>query len=279
MDRDSGFVVLEDTALEGTAAVVERLEQEDEDTASAELQRYLDRQEVGRAGDRGILQDLLDQFRGVRQVADLGTHPTRLEWLAFHVPPGGSGHLTLEVVGTQRAAVELKVMGLGGGSGRTFTLGAERDLGSRDRCFALGAWIDVRLRTFRGRGADAVEELRVDVEGVTNCYLEPLLPCPLCFTDPARRPLRARPTGLGWDLASDDTGVTERLSVEFTRESELEVTLEIPGVPLAGLVPGVAMSREVRSRCEAEYVFPGGANYVAYELVGRRKDFPFWGRT
>jgi len=133
------------------------------------------------------MRNLLNQFRGMTQVADLGTHPTKLEWLAFHVPQGGTGQLQLEVTGTQHAAVQLKVMGLGGGSGRTFTFGSERDLGTRDMCFALGAWIDVRLRTFRGREDDAPEELRVDVEAVTNSYVEPLLPCALCFTDAARR--------------------------------------------------------------------------------------------
>ncbi len=279
MDQDAGLVILEDAPLEGMASVVERLGDEDDEAASLALEQHLDQQEVGRAGDRGIMRNLLDQFRGMTQVADLGTHPTKLEWLAFHVPPGGTGQLQLEVTGTQHAAVQLKVMGLGGGSGRKFTFGAERDLGTRDQCFALGAWIDVRLRKFRGRDDDAPEELRVDVEAVTNSYIELLRPCALCFTDAARRPPRAHPTGTGWDLTSDDKGVTERLTVEFTREMEMGVTLEIPGLPLGGLVPGVAMNREVRSRCEALYTFPGRANFVGYELIGRRKDFPFWGRS
>jgi len=279
MDREGGFVILDDAPLEGMAAAVERLADQDDEAAAAALERQLDEQEVGKAGDRGILRNLLEQFRGVQLVDDLGTHSTKLEWLAFHVPPGGTGQLQLEVAGTQHAAVQLKVMGLGGGSGRKFTFGAERDLGTRDRCFALGAWIDVRLRTFRGRGADAPEDLRVDVEAVTNSYLEPLQPCALCFTDAARRPPRAHPAGIGWDLTSDDKGVTERVTVEFTREAELEVTLQIPGLSLGGLVPGVAMNREVRSRCEASYTFPGRANFVGYELIGRRKDFPFWGRS
>jgi hypothetical protein len=279
MDTDDGLVVLDDAPLEGMASVVERLGDADDDAASAALEQYVDQQEVGRAGDRGIMRNLLDQFRGMQLVADLGTHQTKLEWLAFHVPPGGTGQLQLEVAGTQHAAVQLKVMGLGGGSGRKFSFGAERDLGQRDQCFALGAWIDVRLRKFRGRDADASEDLRVDVEAVINSYVEPLQPCALCFTDAARRPLRAHPAGVGWDLSSDDKGVTERLTVEFSRETELEVTLAIPGLPLAGLVPGVAMNREVRSKCEAVYTFPGRANFVGYELIGRRKDFPFWGRS
>jgi hypothetical protein len=278
-DQDGGLVILEDAPLEGTASVVERLGDEDDEAASLALDQHLDQQEVGKAGDRGMVRNLLDKFRRMREVADLGTHPTKLEWLAFHVPPGGTGQLQFEVAGTQHAAVQLKVMGLGGGSGRKVTFGAERDLGVRDQCFALGAWIDVRLRTFRGRDDDAPEELRVDVEAVTNSYVEPLQPCALCFSAAARRPLRARPTGTGWDLTSDDKGVTERLTVEFTREAEMEVTLAFPGVSLGGLVPGIAMNREVRSRCEALYMFPGRANFVGYELVGRRKDFPFWGRS
>src|SRR6266567_525906 len=176
MDQDAGLVILEDAPLEGMASVVERLGDEDDEAASLALEQHLDQQEVGRAGDRGIMRNLLDQFRGMTQVADLGTHPTKLEWLAFHVPPGGTGQLQLEVTGTQHAAVQLKVMGLGGGSGRKFTFGAERDLGTRDQCFALGAWIDVRLRKFRGRDDDAPEELRVDVEAVTNSYIELLRP-------------------------------------------------------------------------------------------------------
>jgi hypothetical protein len=279
MDEGTGLVILEDAPLEGMASVVERLGDADDEAASLALEQHLDQQEVGKAGDRGIMRNLVEQFRGMSQVADLGTHPTRLEWLAFHVPPGGTGQLQLEVAGTRHAAVQLKVMGLGGGSGRTFTFGAERDLGTRDQCFALGAWIDVRLRTFRGRDADASEELRVDVVAVTNSYIEPLRPCALCFTEASRRPPRARPTGSGWDLTSDDKGLTERLTVEFTRESEMEVILQIPGLPLGELVPGVAINREVRSRCEALYTFPGGANFVGYELIGRRKDFPFWGRS
>src|SRR6266566_753893 len=119
MDQDAGLVILEDAPLEGMASVVERLGDEDDEAASLALEQHLDQQEVGRAGDRGIMRNLLDQFRGMTQVADLGTHPTKLEWLAFHVPPGGTGQLQLEVTGTQHAAVQLKVMGLGGGSGST----------------------------------------------------------------------------------------------------------------------------------------------------------------
>src|SRR6266567_2258694 len=89
MDQDAGLVILEDAPLEGMASVVERLGDEDDEAASLALEQHLDQQEVGRAGDRGIMRNLLDQFRGMTQVADLGTHPTKLEWLAFHVPPGG----------------------------------------------------------------------------------------------------------------------------------------------------------------------------------------------
>ena len=225
------------------------------------------------------MRNLLDQFRGMQLVADLGTHQTKLEWLAFHVPPGGTGQLQLEVAGTQHAAVQLKVMGLGGGSGRKFTFGAERDLGQRDQCFALGAG-----STFGcGRSVAVTPTRRTTSASTSKRSSTPMSsPCsPASSASPmrARRPPRAHPAGVGWDLSSDDKGVTERLTVEFSRETELEVTLEIPGLPLAGLVPGVAMNREVRSKCEAVYTFPGRANFVGYELIGRRKDFPFWGRS
>jgi hypothetical protein len=279
MDEDAGLVVLEDAPVEGTAALVERLGDDEGEAARRELEQHLKEQDVGRPGDRGVVQDLRDLFRGMKQTADLGTHATKLEWMAFHVPQGGTGQLLLAHTSTQETAVTLKVMGLGGGAGRKMSFGAERDLGAREQCFTLGTWIDVRLRAFRGRSGDASEELRVDVEGMRNSYVEPLQPCALCFTDAERRPARAQATGIGWDLSSDDDGVTERMTFEFTADAELEVTLSIPGVSLGGLVPGVAMRREVQNRCEAEYTFPGRANFVGYELVGRRKDFPFWGRS
>jgi len=280
MDQQSGLEILTDEPLEGTASIVERLGGEDDETASVALALNLAQQEVGRPGDRGMLQNLVERFQGKKEVADFGTHPTKLEYLAFHVPPGGTGQLQLEFTETQHAAVQLKVLGLGGGSGRQFTLGTAHDLGAREECFALGAWIDVRLRTFRGRDEDAPEEVRVDVEAVTNSYLEPFRPCALCFTEAGRRPARAHPMGgVGWDLTADDKGTSDSLTLEFTAETEMEVTLDLPGLLPAGLVPGVAMKREVRSRCQAEYTFPGRANFVGYELIGKRRDFPFWGRS
>jgi hypothetical protein len=274
-----GLEILDDEPLDGAATIVDRLVSEQDKATSAAPQRHPS-QEVGGAGDRGPVQDLLKRFRGIKEVADFGTHSTKLEYLAFHVPPGGTGQLQLEFTETQRAAVQLKVMGLGGGSGRQFTLGTAHDLGTRDECFALGAWIEVRLRTFRGRNDAAPEELRVDVEAVTNSYLEPFQPCKLCFTNAGRLPARAHPMGgVGWDLTADDKGTSDSLTLEFTAETEMEVTLDLPGLLPAGLVPGVAMKREVRSRCSAKYTFPGRANFVGYELIGKRRDFPFWGRS
>jgi hypothetical protein len=268
--------VVADTPLEGAASIAAAVETDD----PAEFQRRLAANDLRISSARGKLLDdamrLLARLRGRREIADLGIHPARLDWLGFHVPPGGSGTLTLKESAEGKSSVQLKFMGFGGGSRRSITLSAERDFGAREQCFYLGVALDVRLRTFAEGGGEA-DTLQVDIEQMTGSYLRAEPVCPLCFHSAARKPARAKRMGRGWDLTADDRGVTETIKYDLSEAFELEIGLEIPLLD-APLKPAVEMSRTVKSTCSASYKFPGGARFDAYQLIGNRLDLPFWGK-
>jgi hypothetical protein len=172
--------------------------------------------------------------------------------------------------------VHLKFMGFGGGMRRDIKLSAERDFGARDRCFYLGVSLEVRLRTFAEGSSPEANVLQVDVERLLGNYLRSERVCPLCFAAQNQKPLRARPTGRGWDLAADEKGITETISYELGKAMELEVGLEIPLLH-STLKPAVAMNRVVKSVCSASYKFPGRGRFTSYQMIGKPLDLPFWG--
>ena len=265
----------EDAPQQGLAAIAASIEGDD----AAEFQRRLDASGLRASTARSLLDDIgliLARLRGRREVEDLGTHTVRLDWLGFHVPQGGTGTLTLKATMEGKSSVHLTFMGFGGGMRRDITLSAERDFGARDRCFYLGVSLEVRLRTFAEGGTTEANVLQVDVEQLLGSYLRPESVCPLCFATQDRKPLRALPTGRGWDLAADEKGITETISYELSTAMELEVGLEIPLLH-STLKPAVAMNRVVKSVCSASYKFPGRSRFTGYRMIGKPLDLTFWG--
>lgn len=275
--------VVEQEELLGAADIVSELEVEQDEEAIGELQARIREQGVGLPGARASLFEdvrrILNRLRGRELVEDLGVHNVRVEWLSFHVPPGGTAGLKFERSAEHSSGVKLKFIGLGFGSGRSVSITAEHDFGDRNHCFNIGSTLAVRLRTYANDGGDEADLLQVDVENMVGFFLNSLAACPLCFTDPERGPRRAQSTGREWDLSNDAQGLTETQTFEFGEERELEVGLEIPVVTgLPAFNPAVAMSRSMTNRCIAKYQFPGKARFTAYQLVGKGQDFPFWGR-
>lgn len=264
-----------DTPQQGLAAIAASIKGDD----TTEFQCRLEASGLRASTARGLLDDIgqiLARLRGRREVEDLGMRTVRLDWLGFHVPQGGTGTLTLKATVEGKSSIHLKFMGFGGGMRRDITLSAERDFGARDRCFYLGVALEVRLRTFAEGGSAEANILQVDVDRMLGSYLRPEPVCPLCFAAQHRKPLRARPTGRGWDLTADEQGITETIGYELSKALELEVGLEIPLLH-STLKPAVAMSRVVKSVCSAAYKFPGGGRFAGYQMIGKLLDLPFWG--
>ena len=269
---------LEDTALDGAAAIAEAVQEDDADAFEQRL-RAADLPASSTRAD--FLDDALRLFarlRGRRLVADLGVFPVEVNWLGFHVPPGGSGQLKLAATQQGKSSVQLKLMGLGGGTRRNISFAAEHDFGARKECFYLGQKLEVRVRTFAEGGAKEANALQVDIENTLDRYLRRLPACPLCFDSPAGKPPLAKATGQGWDLTGDMQGITETIKYELEEALELEVGLEIPLLQ-STLKPAAEMSRVIKSVCSASYDFPGGAQFSSYQLVGKRVDLPFWGKS
>lgn len=269
--------ILEETYLAGPAAILDEMGAEDDAAVAAVIEKRLSEHGLAEPGARSSasLQRLVDRLRGRRLREDLGVHRAEVEWLRFHVPPGGTAHLTLERKVARTGGVTLKFMGLGFGSGCSVALGAEQDFGDREDCFSLGALVDVHLRTYtESNGQDAVQ---VDVEKVVGTSIASWVPCGLCFRAPDQGPA-PRQQEHEWDLADDAHGMIEKLTHETTDTSDVEIGLDIPGVDLGTLIPGLSMSRSIMSSCAATYTFPGHACFRSYHQVPPSLDLPFWGR-
>jgi hypothetical protein len=280
--QEPGLIILHDDVLTGPAAIVDELAQTEEEQIALELQNRLRKQGVALPGARGLWDEfrrIVAKLRGRQLVSDLGVHEVRVDWMGFHVPPGGSASLKFETTASQEEGVQLKFMGLGFGSGRSISLASEQDFGDRERCFYLGVKLAVHLQTYAEDDGEDADSLQVDVVNVLGSYLRAPESCSLCFASPDHAPRRAQRTGREWDLTEDTRGLTETETFEFGEESELEVGLNIPIAGLDKFTPAVALSRKVSSRCVASYEFSGQACFTAYQLVGARKDFPFWGKT
>ena len=269
------LAVIGDSRRSGLAA----LAAEANDAADFEQRLQADglRASVARGGLLNDAKSLFDRLRGRRLMADLGVFPARVDWLGFHVPQGGSGKLTLAATTEGKGTLGLTLAGFGGGEERTFMLETEDDFGERKECFHLGVDVEVRLRTFAEGGAAEANTMQVDVQQLLRMYLRAEPVCPLCFSGP-EKPLRAKPSGDGWDLTADSQGLTKKYSYELGETQKLEVGLDLPLVKTV-LKPAVEMSRTLKGACTASYTFPGGACFTGYRMIGRPLDLPFWGRT
>jgi hypothetical protein len=275
--------IVEERELAGPAATLTELLNHDDEEVAKELSRRLMDQGIAVPGDRkdlglvAYLMGLLRRLRGRRLVRDLGVHKARLQWLSLHAPPGGTAHLKLARAATGEGGIILKFMGLGYGSGLEFKTTAEHDFGKRGQCFTLGSIVKVQLREYAEADADAQRTVQVDVVERIGTFLDSHERCPKCFTAPETGP-QPRRLERTWDLTGDPHGLTEKWTHELTDSSEVEVGLDLPVLAMADLTAGIAISRSVRSTCEASYVLPGGARFSTYCDLLPGLELPFWGR-
>jgi hypothetical protein len=277
MSETEPIEVVDEHVLVGPAASLRDLPKA-EDAAVEELSRRLADQAVAVPGDRSALNYALGLLRRLRQremVRDLGEHEARIDWLDFHVPPGGKGRLVLGRTATGEGGIDLKLMGLGFGSGIEMKTAAERDFGEREQCFSMGSLLRIHLREFAEQGGRS--SVQVDVVKRIGNYIESHKLCPRCFAAAAAGP-QPRRLDETWDLSGDPEGLTEKRSYDLTHSSEVEVGLDLPVLATAKLNAGIAISRSVQSTCEATYVLRGGARFSAWQDLVPGLGLPFWGR-
>jgi hypothetical protein len=277
---DQELCILDDDPLPGPAAVLDACAGTDDADAAFALQDYMREAGVAVSGARFGLGDIRRLVRRIRDrslVRDLGAYPTNVEWLGFHVPPGGSASLALSQETARAGSVKLKVMGLGFGSGRSIKLGSAQNFGVRDRCFTLGVKLQIRLRTYTEHSGRE-DLLQVDVEQVLGSFLATPAACTWCFKAPAPGAV-PREREREWDLTDDPTGLTETVTYELGESADVEIGLNLPGAGLGSLTPSVAVNRSFTSSCVAMYTFPGKARFTSYRQIPRALDLPFWGRS
>src|SRR2546428_13061243 len=91
-----GLKVLADEPIQGPAAFVEERQGRDEEELAEDLRVHVFDSGVAIPGARGPLdafRRIVQTIRGRTLIEDLGMHEFTIDWLTFHVPAGGKGHL------------------------------------------------------------------------------------------------------------------------------------------------------------------------------------------
>jgi len=268
--------LLEDEPVAGLAERFAQLDELPADAAAEALHAHAVAEGLPLPGARGPLDSftwIADRLRSRKLVADHGIHPVDLEWLAFHVPPGGSGSLTLSEGAGSEAGLRLKVLGSGFGSGRVVRVDVKREYGVRDRCMRIVHTLEAHVRTYQAAEEDL--DVVVDIIGVGGAAVVPWEACPLCGVQAASlNPVKFERRGEATNLAVDDVGVKETHSVSLVVDDEYNVglALQLAGVAVNASVT-VRRTQDVAS--EVVYEFAPGTHVVPF-VRSRDVALPFW---
>lgn len=273
--------IVEEMKLKGPAATFEELHNQTDQEIAKELSSQFERQGIAVPGARNYsdmisyLRGLVSRLRGRKLIQDLGIHESRIKWLECHIPPGGEAHLKLEQGQKSEKGVNLKLMGLGFGSGLEFKLTTEYDFGKRSRCFHIGNIVDVQMKEYQEKGGQRT--IQVDVLRSIGTYLDDKFKCNKCFSSPEEGPL-LRKLDRVWDLSGSLNGLTETITYDLSKDIEIELGLHNPILNKSGISAGIAVKRSIGSKCEATYIFSGNARYSAFSDIMSDLGLSYWGK-
>ena len=282
MKQTDGILVLSDQPLLGAGAFVEQHKSESERALAEALREHALEHGVGLPAARGPIdafESIVRRIRGRTLMKDLGEHEVAITWLTAHAPPGGNTHLRVAQLAKSGFGVQLSVLGIGLGSGRSVTLGVDRDFGKRDKCMRIQHKFRVAIRAYRYDEDDDAPKVQTDVVKQLGEKISSYDDCPYCFLEAEHCPDMAEAIEENTcDLTDDPTGKSEKTSITIENEKEIELGLKLP---LGGLeiTPSLAVKRNWKLICSLESHFPGGYCYTPHRIVGEWNDLPFWGRS
>jgi hypothetical protein len=201
-----------------------------------------------------------------------------LDWLALHVPPGGTADFELETTSGSTSGVSLRILGLGYGSGREIELAFSRTFDGRPSCTRLTQVADVRVRRYELRGGVEEMEVVTDVERFREQRVLPWADCPYCGRPASDlSPVYYEVASKGIDLRLDDVGASEAETREIRSETKFDIQfpVSIPGLSSA-LEAGVSMGVSASLRCSVTWHFPGRTFYRPYWHAEQLDLLPFW---
>ena len=278
------FDVKEEPVI-GLARSYDRLVAESvpEDKILRSLRDEVSRQDLPIPGARSggdVFSWLVNWFKSRELVDDLGSHPGQVEWLALHVPPGGSAEFSIENKQVAASGCTLKIVGLGGGSGKKVSFSTKYKSPARKHCARFIQHFDLHARLFQVKnGSKTTYEVVADVTEIRQQEVLPWKDCPYCGVAAAaidRFQYEIDPQGV--DLRKDDVGQirSESVDLENNRSFELGVPIQVPliGKPLDA---GISVKRDESWRCEVAWTFPPGKFTVAYRESEGLDDLPYWG--
>jgi hypothetical protein len=270
------FAITEDIPVVGLADRLAELGDVPTDEAAARLREHAGTTGVPGPDPRGAMSDayrqLVDRLRGRRVIEDLGEHPAAFAWLELHVPPGGSGQLSLRNEQGSDSGVTVSIVGLNYGNGRVAKLSVSEDFGERQHCLQLVQHVSVRVV----RHADGPP--RGDVTRVSHVEVVSWPDCPRCGQSPSELDtIGYELAGIGLDLSHDDAGAERTTVHELSGSGERGLGISVP-VP-AGL-PALKVSFRATTTfslvCNARYRFAGGRYYTPVRPVDDGPALPFW---
>lgn len=282
MKPTDGILVLSDEPLPGAAAFVQEHSSESEGALAQALRNHAVNQGVGLPAARSPIdafERIVRRIRGRTLVEDLGEHDVAVTWLSGHVPPGGSAHLCVAQLAKSGFGLKLGVLGIGLGSGRSVTLGIDRDFGQRDKCMLIQHKFRVAVKAYRYDEDDDTPQIQTDIVQQLGEKITSFDKCEYCFIEDGDCPDMAEAMqGNTYDLKNDAKGKSEKLTIVIESNNETEVGLKLP-VGGIEITPSVAVKRNATLSCTLESQFPGGYLYTPHRLVSAWDDLPFWGRS
>jgi hypothetical protein len=273
-----GLEVLADDPVEGAADFINKRENVKMEELSETLRSHVLQNDIAVPGARGPLETfrrIAEKIRGRTLVKDLGVHEFTINWLTFHVPPGGKGALQITNSAESQFGFRLAMVGLGFGSGRRITLSVNQNFGERNTCLLLSQRAQAKVLAYASSNSQEPDELQVDILKVLSLYTIALSECPDCQGPDDT--LMIEQSGPAIDLTQDPVGQRHEEKFSLTDDSELELGLPLP-IPLQ-LTPSVALSRSVRLSVEVRYEFPGGYCFTPFRKLTGWEDFQFWRRS
>lgn len=235
-------------------------------------------QTVGQYGETNYFTRLIDWLQGRRLVEDLGEHDFEINYLTFHVPPGGTGQLKMTNTVGSKFGVKLSLLGLGHGLGRSIKFAGTKDFRERDHCLQIAQRVRAHVRSYADASSGQATQLQIDIVELLSSITRSLEECPECSRKLDDAPFMFQQSEPTIDLRGDSVGQSQERTYTFESESNTEIGLPLT---LSGIdvTPSIAVNRTLRLQSEVRYDFPGGHCFTPYTEVGDWVDFPFWRQT
>jgi hypothetical protein len=268
------ITLIDDQSVAGLADRLAELDGVDPDDAATALREHAAAVDLPTPGARGVpdvYRWIVDRIRGRRLTEDLGEHPAQMDWLELHVPPGGSGSISLRDDRSAEQGVKLSIAGLGYGNVRVLRWSVSEDFADRGHCLRLIQHFGVRVRRYDDG------ETRADLTSLRQLEVQAWDVCPRCGgSADALDPFSYEAAGRGIDLSGHDDDVERGEHYELSGTTDNQIGLAIPLTGGSSLNAGVSARSTVTLGCDTRYRFAPGRHYTPVRAVGRHNELPFW---